>query len=77
MRCVSRTFVAFGVLPAIDYDFTMRYDANKKSGTPDGAHDGFPSYEVYKDGELIYNFDEGIILELSGSSDVTFSGRKF
>lgn len=49
------------VLGAIDWDFTMILDASADPvrWTVDGAHDGFPAYEIYVNGTTIYQHDPG------------------
>lgn len=49
------------VLGAIDWDFTLTLDDTVEPGawTLSGAHDGFPAYEIYINGEQIYRHDPG------------------
>jgi hypothetical protein len=55
----------------IDYSFNIKYDANKVKGHLSGSHDGYPSYEVWKDGVKIYDYQQGTLRQLWGSGDVT------
>jgi hypothetical protein len=49
------------VLGAIDWDFTLTLDKTFETGvwTLSGAHDGFPAYEIYVDGQPVYRHDPG------------------
>jgi hypothetical protein len=55
----------------IDYSFNIRYNANKGKGHLSGRHDGYPSYEVWKNDVKIYDYQQGSLPELFGSGDVT------
>ena len=50
------------VLGAIDWDFAMTLDASADpvQWTLNGAHDGFPAYEIYVNGETVYQYDPGV-----------------
>ena len=49
------------VLGAIDWDFTLTLDNSAEPGvwTLSGAHDGFPAYEIYINGQPVYQHDPG------------------
>ncbi len=49
------------VLGAIDWDFTLALDASVEPAqwTLNGAHDGFPAYEIYVNGQAVYQHDPG------------------
>ena len=59
----------------IDYDFRITYNADSDSGMLAGTHDGYPSYIVQKGAAVIYEFQQGVLPELAGSSDVSVSMR--
>ncbi len=52
--------LVFGA-PAIDWDFTIEIDVSGPSPqwTLNGAHDGFPAYEIYINGQTIYTYSPG------------------
>jgi Protein of unknown function (DUF3238) len=53
---VPRSFVFTSAAPAIDYDFEFTFDAYGACRLS-GKHDGFPAYEVFVDGKLMYSHD--------------------
>jgi hypothetical protein len=55
----------------IDYDFTVTYDRASGYSSVYGTHDGFPSYVLSVDGQVIYNYQQGFIGQLLGCCDVT------
>jgi RHS repeat-associated protein len=73
--CISAQFegsVRSYFLPIrIDYTFNIRYNANEGKGHLSGRHDGYPSYEVWKNDVKIYDYQQGGLRELFGSGDVT------
>jgi len=65
----------------INYDltFTACVDKDGKVVGPvsvSGTHDGYPSYEGWVEGDLIYDFQQGSLGELFGSGDVTVTNGK-
>ncbi len=56
--------------PAINYDFSIDYNPIADEGLLTGSHDGFPSYIVQRNSEVICDFQQGVIFELIGDSDV-------
>lgn len=72
--CIKADFVGSvrsAFLPVrIDYKINISYDARRQSGALAGTHDGYPSYEVWKNGTKIYDFKQGYLPELFGSRDV-------
>jgi RHS repeat-associated protein len=55
-------------LPHIDYKFRVMYDSNKHEGHLSGRHNGYPSYQVAKNGRGIYDFQQGSLFQLSDLS---------
>jgi len=55
----------------IDYEFGTRCSSTTGNGVLAGAHDGYPSDIVQKDGQVVCDFEQGWILELAESSDVS------
>jgi hypothetical protein len=49
------------IAPAIDWDLNLTIDTSgsKPHWTLTGAHDGFPAYEVYVNGQTIYTYSPG------------------
>lgn len=74
--CVTVTFTCslttlIGVPWDISYSLTFKYNAKTGTGRLSGSHDGYPSYEAYKDRMKIYDHPEGWIWQLAGGQDVT------
>ena len=80
--CITVTFrgsvaTLMGVPWDITYSFTIKYNANKGKGHLSGLHDGYPSYEVYKDRMKIYDHPEGWIGELAGDEGDVKVDKRF
>jgi RHS repeat-associated protein len=60
---------SFWVPADIDYHLTITWNQNKGKGHLSGTHDGYPSYEVYKDTTKIYDYQEGWMAELATAND--------
>lgn len=58
------------VLPGINYQF--HFTGNSKRTRVKGCHDGYPSYKIYENGQLVYEFnaDPIRVLKLFGSCDI-------
>ena len=61
--CVEVTFLGTSKtntapLPWIDYRFKISYKAQNGTGHISAVHNGYPSYQVLKDGKQIYNFQQ-------------------
>ena len=58
IRFTGATAIPFIVAPAIDYDFTIQLSRDENTGsiiyTIQGAHDGFPAYEIFIGTENVY-----------------------
>lgn len=61
-------------MPDIDYRLNISIDVRNRRIRLAGAHDGFPSYSIFVDGKLIYDYEQNIFVEavvgLMGTSDV-------
>ncbi|NND65214.1 MAG: DUF3238 domain-containing protein [Gammaproteobacteria bacterium] len=65
------------VTPNINYSFSIAVVPNH-SELPGinnqvrfhGFHDGYPSYEIYVNDTKVYDFQQGLVVELVGDSDV-------
>jgi hypothetical protein len=55
----------------INYHIDIKYDNNTGNTSMSGTHDGYPSYEVYRNGDKIYDYHQGNILQLRGDGNVT------
>lgn len=74
----GETASAVGVLPNINYNLHFKLDLDNRTFSIGGNHDGYPSYVVNIAGteialQKIYDFEQGYLLELFGSGDVTVS----
>jgi Protein of unknown function (DUF3238) len=58
VRFTGATAIPFIVAPAIDYDFTIQLSKDENTGniiyTIQGAHDGFPAYEIFIGTDNVY-----------------------
>jgi RHS repeat-associated protein len=48
----------------IFYDFTIHYDSDSGTTTVSGSHTQFPSFEIYKNGTEIYDFQQDHLNDL-------------
>jgi len=74
-------FTGVRILPRIDYSLTITIESDcegkvKKAPLKIG-HDGFPTYQLNFKGRNVYNYQEGVILELFGVDDVSDNKQIF
>ena len=63
------------VMPNINYDFNFQVTPTEvRIG---GSHDGYPSYHVAVNGRSAYDYIQGNITQLLGSSDITVPRTTF
>lgn len=67
----GETATAVRVLPNINYAFDIILYPTKKLISIDGAHDGYPSYNVAVNGKSVYDCVQGWVPQLLGDSDIT------
>jgi hypothetical protein len=66
----GQTASAVGVMPNINYQFSIILTSNPKTVSIAGSHDGYPSYNVAVNGISVYDYVQGHLGELFGDSDV-------
>lgn len=69
----GQTASAVIVMPSINYEFAVVLSPQKVTFA--GKHDGYPSYKIAVDGKSVYDFVQGFIGELVGTSDVVVRTR--
>lgn len=67
----GETASAVQILPNINYDVQIYYNRSTDTVTLRGAHDGYPSYEIYQGNTQIYDYQQGFLGQLAGDSDVS------
>lgn len=66
----GETATAVGVLPNINYFFRFIVYPSKRLITFNGCHDGYPSYNISVNGKSVYDYVQGVVLQLAGDGDV-------
>ena len=59
-----------GFMPDIDYLLVLSFDVAARTVGIKGSHDGYPSYSILVNGVSAYDFEQGYVAELFGTSDV-------
>ncbi len=67
----TATVASLGLGGEIDYQLKVAFDTNRKVLTINGKHDGYPTYYVKLDDELIYQFDQTNLTSLLGDLEIT------
>ena len=60
-------------MPNINYDFD--FEVSEKEITFSGSHDGYPSYNIAINGVSVYDYVQGHLGQLFGTSDVTVARK--
>lgn len=63
------TTASVAVPANIDYDLDITINHDTSEVTVEGSHDGFPSYTVEVDGEVVYDHQQECLLDLFGDGD--------
>lgn len=66
----GQTASGVGFMPNIDYKFDIMVIQSAKEIIFSGSHDGYPSYNISVNGAMVYDYVQGWIGQLLGTSDV-------
>ncbi|UCI23972.1 hypothetical protein [Mesorhizobium sp. B2-8-5] len=66
---VGQTASGVGFMPNIDYKFAITVDVSSREVVFSGCHDGYPSYKIFVNGNVVYDFDQELLVALFGSCD--------
>lgn len=71
----GQTASAVGVLPNINYRFTITVDRAAREIVVSGCHDGYPSYSIIVGDTEVYSFEQEFLAALFGSCDIVVASR--
>ncbi len=66
----TATVASLGLGGDIDYQLNVAFDTNRKVVTVSGKHDGYPTYYVKLNGQMIYQFDQTNLTALLGELEI-------
>ena len=67
-RVTGQTASGVRFMPNIDYSFD--FDVVPSEIRFSGTHDGYPSYSISNDGKFAYDYMQGSLSQLAGTSDI-------
>ena len=71
----TATVASLGLGGEIDYQLRVAFDTNKKVVTVSGKHDGYPTYYVKLNGQMIYQFEQTNLSALLGELEINMSAK--
>lgn len=66
----TATVASLGLGGEIDYQLNVAFDTNRKVVTVSGKHDGYPTYYIKLNDQLIYQFDQTNLTALLGELEI-------